>query len=133
MELPGPQARVASRAPEKQEEGLRGGVRLKVTRLNPSPGRAPGRRLAETPGSGMELKKELEHSEHAYGFGLETGHRSCSGQMDSPQGRDAAVPSASDGHIQPDQVPRLQECDMFHGPACPVSPEADLWAQKQPC
>ena len=32
------------------------------------------------------------------GLGLETGSLDSSGQMDSPQGRDTTVPSASGGH-----------------------------------
>ena len=130
MELPGPQARVASRAPEKQEEGLRGGVRLKVARLNPSPGRAPGRRLAETAGSELQLREDVGPSAHAQRLGLETGSLYGSGQTDSPQGRDTAVPLASGRHVSQIGAPG-PESDRLPGSAGPVAPEADPWVQKQ--
>ena len=66
------------------------------------------------------------------GLGLETGSLDSSGQMDSPQGKDTTVPSASGGHVSKIGAPGL-ECDTLPGSAGPVSPEADLCIQKQQC
>ena len=108
MELPGPQARVASRAPEKQEEGLRGGVRLKVTRLNPSPGRAPGRRLAETAGSELQLREDVGPSAHAHrlGAGNREPLRLWPNGLTSGQGHSCALSIWR--ACQPDRCPRAR-------------------------